>query len=115
MSEQAVQPDPWPVAQEAVFNMVRAWVDPQYKDAMVIAERCLEIMQDVNKTEGAPYIFVCELARVLAVLIARDLEHADGSLPSREEVMEEISLLELDYIEESVLADLEPDDEEDDN
>lgn len=99
--------DPWPVAQEAVFNMIRAWVDPQYGDARGIAQRCLDIVLEVNETEGAPFIFVCETARVFALYIARYITEDEEALPSREQILAEIDLLEWEYIEEAVLAESE--------
>lgn len=103
-----VKPDPWTPAQEALWDIVRAWVDEKYADdPQQIAERCLQIMKDVNETEGAPFIFVCELARMLAVMVAKYLAVGEDELPSREEVMEEIDTLELEYIEEAVLAEEE--------
>jgi hypothetical protein len=106
----AKRPDPWPPAQEALFNVVRAWVrEENADDQQKSAEECLAIMQEVNQTEGAPFIFVAELARVLAETIARHLADLSGELPSREQVMEEIDVLELEYIEESVLAESEDD------
>lgn len=104
----AVKPDPWAPAQEALWDIVRAWVDEKYADdPQQIAERCLQIMKDVNDTEGAPFIFVCELARMMAVMVAKYLAIGEDELPSREEVMEEIDTLELEYIEEAVLAEEE--------
>jgi len=106
------KPDPWPPAQEALFNVVRAWVKEENAgDQQKTAEECLKIMREVNQTEGAPFIFVCELARVLAENIARHLADLHGELPSREEVMNEIDVLEMEYIEESVLAEAEDESE----
>lgn len=106
------KPDPWGPAQEALFNVVRAWVKVENEgDTQKTAEECLAIMREVNETEGAPFIFVCELARVLAETIARHLADLNGELPSREQVMEEIDVLELEYIEESVLAEDESESE----
>lgn len=102
--------DPWPSAQEALFNIVRAWVREENEgDQQKAAEECLEIMREVNLTEGAPFIFVAELARVLAETIARHLADLNGELPSRADVMEEIDTMEMEYIEELVLADNEDD------
>lgn len=102
--------DPWPVAQEALFNIVRAWVkEENADDQQKSAEECLEIMREVNETEGAPFIFVAELARVLAETVARHLADLNGEIPSREQVMEEIDTMEMEWIEELVLADNEDD------
>jgi hypothetical protein len=107
------KPDPWPPAQEALFNVVRAWVkEENAQDQQKTAEECLKIMREVNETEGAPFIFVCEMARILAERIARHLADLSGELPSREEVMHEIDVLEWEYIEESVLAEEEDDAEQ---
>jgi hypothetical protein len=76
-------------------------------DTQQAAEKCLGVMKEVNETPGAPFIFVAELARVLAETIARHLADLHGELPSREQVMEEIDVLECEYIEESVLAEFE--------
>jgi hypothetical protein len=104
--------DPWGPAQEALFNVVRAWVKEENEgDPQKTAEECLKIMKEVNQTEGAPFIFVCELARVLAECIARHLADLHGELPSREEVMHEIDIMELEYIEESVISEQESDEE----
>lgn len=99
--------DPWPPAQEALFNIIRAWVKEE--DADKVAQECLTIMQDVNKTEGAPFIFVCEMARVLATFIARYMAALNEQIPTREEIMAELDILELEYIEESVIAENEDD------
>lgn len=108
MIEDKGKPDPWAPAQEALFNVVRAWVKEENEgDQQKSAEECLKIMQDVNKTEGAPFIFVAELARVFAEHIARGLADLNGELPTRNEVMHEIDMLEFDYREESVLAEWE--------
>lgn len=106
-----MKPDPWPPAQEALFNIVRAWVkEENADDQQKSAEECLGIMKEVNQTEGAPFIFVCELARVLAECISRYMAIGnDGELPTRAEVMEELDILELEYIEESVLAEADDD------
>lgn len=104
MTEKA---DPWAPAQEALFNIIRAWVKEE--DADKVAQECLTIMQDVNKTEGAPFIFVCEMARVLATFIARYLTVINEEIPTREEIMAELDILELEYIEESVMAENEDD------
>ena len=102
--------DPWPVAQEALFNIVRAWVKEENSDdQQKSAEECLEIMREVNLTEGAPFIFVAELARVLAETVARHLADLNGEIPSREQVMEEIDTMEMEWIEELVLAEDEDD------
>lgn len=99
------KPDPWPPAQEALFNMIRAWVKEE--DQEKVAEECLQIMEEVNKTEGAPFIFVAEMARVLAMFVARSMAALNEKMPSREEIMQEIDILELEYIEEFVLAESE--------
>lgn len=105
--------DPWAPAQEALFNMVRAWASEENEDDQeAVARRCLEIMEEVNETEGAPFIFVAEMARVLAIFIARYMAALNEKIPSREELMTEIDILELEYIEEFVLAE-EGDDESD--
>jgi hypothetical protein len=102
--------DPWPPAQKALFNIVRAWVKEENEgDQEKSAEECLAVMREVNLTEGAPFIFVAELARVLAETIARHLADLNGALPSRAEVMEEIDTMEMEYIEELVLAENEND------
>jgi hypothetical protein len=104
--------DPWSPAQEALFNMVRAWVTTEHKgDHEAIARECLRIMQEVNETEGAPFIFVCEMARMLAVFIMRYMAALNEKIPEREEIMQEIDVLELEYIEEYVLAEEEDDGE----
>ena len=106
------KPDPWPPAQEALFDVVRAWVkEENADDQQKTAEECLAIMKEVNRTEGAPFIFVCELARVLAEHIARHLADLNGVFPSREEVMEEIDVIEMEYREEAVLAEFEDEDD----
>lgn len=96
------KPDPWAPAQEALFNMVRAWVKDE--DQEIVARECLRIMEEVNETEGAPFIFVAELARILAIFIARYMAALNEKIPEREEIMAEIDILELEYIEEFVLA-----------
>lgn len=102
------KPNPWPPAQEALFNVVRAWVKEENADnQQKSAEECLKIMKEVNETEGAPFIFVCELARVLAECIGRYMAALNEELPARAEVMHEIDILELEYIEDSVLAEVE--------
>lgn len=104
--------DPWPPAQEALFNIVRVWVkEENAKNPRKIAEECLKIMKDVNATEGAPFIFVCELARVLAQCIAKYMSALNEEIPSRSEVMDEVDILELEYIEEAVLFESEEEDE----
>lgn len=106
------KPDPWLLAREALFNVVRAWVkEENATDQQKTAQECLEIMKHINQTEGASFIFVCEMARVLAESIARHLADLNGELPSREEVMDEIDVLEMEYIEETVLAEVEDEDE----
>ena len=64
-------------------------------------------MQEVNETPGAPFIFVAELARVLAETVAKYMAALNEELPSREEIIAELDILELEYIEESVLAESE--------
>lgn len=106
--------DPWPSAQEALFNIVRAWVkEENADDQQKAAGECLEIMREVNETEGAPFIFVAELARVLAETIARHLADLNEKIPSRAEVMDEIDVMELEYREECVLAEWEAESEDD--
>lgn len=102
MVEKTEKPDPWAPAQEALFNMVRAWVKEE--DQAIVAQECLHIMEEVNETEGAPFIFVAEMARVLAIFIARYMAALNEKIPEREEIMQEIDILELEYIEEFVLA-----------
>jgi hypothetical protein len=99
--------DPWAPAQEALFNIVRAWVKGEDPDK--IAQECLAIMKEVNETEGAPFIFVCEMARVLATFIARYMAALNEEVPSREEIMAELDILEMEYIEEAVMAENEDD------
>lgn len=100
--------DPWTPAQEALFDIVRAWVSEEYaSDPQLVAQECLKIMKGVNETEGAPFIFVCEMARMLATFIARYMAALNEAIPTRAEIMREIDVLELDYIEESVLAEQE--------
>ena len=100
--------DPWAPAQEALFNVVRAWVkEENADDQQKSAEECLQIMQEVNETPGAPFIFVAELARVLAETVAKYMAALNEAMPSREEVMAELDVLECEYIEESVLAEFE--------
>jgi hypothetical protein len=107
------KPDPWPHAQEALFNIVRAWVrEENAEDNQLAAQECLIIMREVNQTEGAPFIFVAELARLLAQCIAKYMAALNEEIPSREDVMAEIDTLELDYIEEQVVLEME-DDEDD--
>lgn len=108
--EQKFEIDPWPPAQEALFNVVRVWVTNE--DTQVAAEECFKIMREVNETPGAPFIFVAELARVLAETVARHLADLNGVFPSREEVMAELEIIEMEYIEESVLAEIEDEDDE---
>jgi hypothetical protein len=97
--------DPWAPAQEALFNMVRAWATEEHEDDQeAVARECLRIMEEVNETEGAPFIFICEMARILAIFIARYMAALNEKIPSREELMTEIDILELEYIEEFVLA-----------
>lgn len=97
--------DPWAPAQEALFNMIRAWVKEE--DQEIVARECLRIMEEVNETEGAPFIFVAEMARVLAMFVARYMAALNEKMPSREEIMAEIDILELEYVEEFVLAEME--------
>lgn len=99
------KPDPWPPAQEALFNIVRAWVDefPEVNQEKVATE-CLAIMEQVNKTKGAPFIFVCELARMLATVLAKYLCVCNEEFPDAEQMLQEIEILELEYIEEFVVA-----------
>lgn len=101
--------DPWPPAQEALFNVVRVWV--REEDTQKAAEECLKIMKEVNETPGAPFIFVAELARMLAETVARHLADLNEELPSREEIMAELDILEMEYIEESVLAEIDDEDD----
>jgi hypothetical protein len=97
--------DPWAPAQEALFNMVRSWAsEDNADDQEAVARQCLAIMEEVNETEGAPFIFVCEMARILAIFIARYMAALNEKIPSRDELMTEIDILELEYIEEFVLA-----------
>lgn len=106
--------DPWPAAQEALFDIIRAWVKEEFaSDPQLVANECLRIMKDVNQTEGAPFIFVCEMARILATFVARYMAALNEEIPTREEIMHEIDILELEYIEESVMAEEEEDEEDD--
>jgi hypothetical protein len=110
MVDKVDKPDPWAPAQEALFNMVRAWAAEEHADDQeAVARECLAIMEEVNETEGAPFIFVCEMARILAIFIARYMAALNEKIPSREELMTEIDILELEYIEEFVLAEDEDD------
>ena|SRR5277367_4044625 len=105
MSDDEEREDPWPSAQEALFNIVRAWVDefPEV-DQEKVAEQCLQMMEEVNKTKGAPFIFVCELARMLATVLAKYLCVCNDVFPDAEQMLQEIDILELEYIEEFVVA-----------
>ena len=98
------------VAREGMFNIMRAWVSRELNeedDFEKVAYECLHIMQEVNKTPGASFIFVAELARVCVEIIAKYMSGLNEEVPDREDLLKEIDLLELEYIEESVLADNE--------
>lgn len=101
--------DPWPPAQEALFNVVRIWV--REEDTQVAAEKCLEVMKEINLTPGAPFIFVAELARVLAETVARYMAAINEVMPTRDDVLAELDILECEYIEESVLAEMDNEDD----
>lgn len=101
--------DPWPPAQEALFNVVRAWV--KHEDTQEAADACLQIMKEVNETPGAPFIFVAELARVLAETVAKYMAALNEDLPTRDDVLAELDILECEYIEESVLAEMDNEDD----
>lgn len=109
MTDEKPEVDPWPIAQEALFNVARAWV--KHEDAQGAADECLEIMKEVNETTGAPFIFVAELARVLTETIAKYMAALNEVMPSREDVLAELDILEMEYIEESVLAEVEDEDD----
>jgi hypothetical protein len=102
--------DPWEPAQEALFNIIRVWVQefPE-ADQEKIASECLEIMEKVNQTRGAPFIFVCELARMLATVLAKYLCVCNDEFPDAEQMLAEIDILEMEYIEEFVVAESESD------
>jgi hypothetical protein len=98
------------VAREGMFNIMRAWVSHKLEsedDFEKVAYECLAIMKEVNQTPGAAFIFVAELARVCVEIIAQYMSALNEELPSREDLMNEISVLECEYIEESVLAEWE--------
>lgn len=106
------QEETWDSAQKALFDIVRAWVKTENEDSYdAVAHECLHIMEEVNETTGAPFIFVCELARMLAVFIARYMAALNEEIPTREEIMRELDVLEMDYVEEFVMAEMEQDEE----
>jgi hypothetical protein len=93
--------DPWPPAQKALFDIIRVWVagfpEPDQEKA---AAGCLEIMEKVNEVKGAPFVFVCELARMVVDVLARYLCACADEFPTAEEMLTEIGMLQLDYLEE---------------
>ena len=97
--------DPWPPAQEGLFNIVRAWA--REEDPEKVAQECLDIMKNLNTVEGAPFIFVCELARMFAEVVAKYMSALNEELPTREQLLAELDTLEMEYIEDNVLAEFE--------
>jgi hypothetical protein len=102
--------DPWPVAQEALFEIMRVWTTgfPEV-DQQKIAGECFRIMSGVNETPGAPFVFVCELARMIVNVLAKYLCVCLDKFPDVGEMLAEIQDLELEYIEEFVVAEAEDD------
>ena len=97
--------DPWLVAQEALFEIIRVWTSgfPEV-DQRKISGECFRIMSGVNDTPGAPFVFVCELARMVVNVLAKYLCVCLDKFPGVEEMLAEIQDLELEYIEEFVVA-----------
>jgi len=97
--------DPWPAAQEALFAIIRAWVrEFPDVDQETVAQECLEIMEKVNEVPGAPFIFVCELARMIVNVLVKYLCVCTDKFPDAGEMLAEIQDLELEWIEEFVVA-----------
>jgi hypothetical protein len=101
----AEKEDPWPSAQEALFSVIRCLArEFPDGDRERVAGECLEIMMKVNETKGAPFIFVCELARTVVTVLAKYLCVCDDEFPDVGRMLAEIENLELEYIEEFVVA-----------
>lgn len=97
--------DPWPVAQEALFSIIRVWTaDFPDVDQEKITRQCLDIMDKANGTPGAAFIFVCELARMVVGVLARYLCVCNDEFPGVETMLAELEMLELDWVEEFVVA-----------
>jgi hypothetical protein len=97
--------DPQTAAQDALFSIIRVWAaDFPEVDQEKITGRCLEIMSRANEVPGASFVFVCELARMVVGVITRYLCVCYDRFPDAGEVLAEIESLELDYIEELVVA-----------
>lgn len=100
--------NPWPAAQEGVFGVIRAWAHEERDcDPEASVEEIANIMTELNKTEGAPFVFVCELGRMTAMLIARYMTALNEEVPTRAQIMAELDVLEMEYIEETVMAEEE--------
>ena len=102
------KPDPWPRAQEALFDVVRAWV--REEDPQDAAEQSMDILKEINDTPGVPFVFVCEMARVLAETVAKYMTALNEDLPTRNELLREIDILEMEYLEELVLSEQDEND-----
>jgi hypothetical protein len=97
--------DPQAVAREALFSIIRVWVsDFPDVDQEKVTEECLAIMTRTNQTPGAPFVFVCELARMVVNVLTKYLCACTDKFPDVEEMLAEIQDLELEYIEEFVVA-----------
>lgn len=95
--------DPWPAAEQEIFTAARAWAkNAAAEDAVT---ECQELALRLNDVEGSHFLYLCEQGREMAMVIARYLSLLrDDEEITRKEILEEIDVLEMAYIEESVLA-----------
>jgi hypothetical protein len=103
-----VEKEPWLEAQEALFRIIRVWVaDFPEPDQEKVTGECLKIMEGVNEVKGASFIFVCELARMVVTMLVKYLCVCTDTFPTLEEMLAEVDVLELEFIEEFTVAEFE--------
>lgn len=100
--------EPWPVAREELFGAARAWArEDAGEDAEISVAACAEIAERLNRVPGAHFAYFCENGRMTAIVVARYMALRMGRMPTRAELMGELELLELEFIEEDVVAQVE--------
>lgn len=102
---QPLKHDPWPAAQAEIFSAARAWAGNQTPTEAVSA--CSSACERLASTPGASFVNFCEGGRVTANLIGWYLSQFKGDTVSRSDILAELDRLELDYIEEAVVSDME--------
>lgn len=102
---QPLKHDPWPAAQQEIFTAARAWASTQNPQEAVSA--CSAACERLSEVPGSSFVNFCESGREFANVIGWYLSQIKGDEISRSEILAELDRLELGYIEEAVVSDME--------